>query len=142
MVREQEVLVDGQREAGSDVSHDLGLLDRIDAQFSLEVLIHLDEISRVARVLNDHGNNRLDQVTSIGCGDGSWSDGCFQRGGFRFSRRRFGGRCGCTWSLRRSIICWGGSTALHACQVRQHVVERWMIREHEILVHREREPVP
>ena len=68
VVREQEVLVHGQREARPDVGHDLGLLDRVNAKFTLKVLVHFDEVSRVAGVLHDDRHHGVHEVTCIGRG--------------------------------------------------------------------------
>ena len=146
VVREQEVLVHWEREARSDVGHDLGLLDRVNAKFTLEVLVHFDEVSRVAGVLHDDRHHGVHEVTCIGRGNGSgW---CWGWGRCRSRRRCSLDRCRKSrlWSRSRMVHgcfgCWSRSAALHARQVRQHVVERRMVGEHEVLVHGQREPVP
>ena len=126
MVGENEVLVDGQSKAVTDFCHDFGLLHRINAQLSLEVLVHLNEVSRITRVVNHHGDQHLFDV-SMGAGrDNGDRNGC--RSGC-WGRRN--SRCG----YRRRRRC-SGATALHSLNVADHVVQRRVVGQHEVLVDR------
>ena len=131
MVGKNEVLVDGQGKAVTDFCHDFGLLHRINAQLSLEVLVHLNEVSRITRVVNHHGDQHLFDV-SMGAGwDNGGRNGC--RSGC-WGRRN--SRCG----YRRRRRC-STATTLHSLNVANHVVQRRVVGQHEVLVNRKRELV-
>ncbi len=131
VVCQDEILVDRQSEQVPDFGHDFGLLHGINAEFAFQILVHLDEISRVTGVF-DHN---LDQGRS---GFRVASDGCRHP------------RCGCGWFSRRLFTLprfgaarcsrsRGGKrdrcAALHSLDVSHHVIEGWMVGKHEIFVH-------
>ena len=96
MVGEHEVLVHRQREPVTKRCHDFGLLDRINAQFTLKVLVHFDELCRVSCVFDDHFNH--------GCSDlfvaGVHRSGCCGSGGGCRLGSRLGCRLGSRWGFR------------------------------------------
>ncbi len=71
IVGQNEILVHRQAEVRANIGHDFGLLDRINAEFALQILVQLDEICGVASVvdhdLDDGGHDRL-IVHGGGCG--------------------------------------------------------------------------
>ena len=96
MVGEHEVLVNGQREPVPKRRHDFGLLDCVNAKFTLEVLVHFDELCRVACVFDDHFNHGSSDLFvacvhgNLGCRGGG---GCRLGGGLRYRlRSRWGFR--------------------------------------------------
>ena len=132
MVSQHEVLVNRESKSVTDVRHDFGLLDRINPQFTLEVLVEFDEISGVARVFND---DRHDRVRHLGVVNHRHESGCSRRNLSDCRRRWF-----CLWCgfCRRGRL-WGSTC--HALDVADHVIERRVIGQDEIFVHRETEAV-
>ena len=136
MVRQDKVLVDRQGEVVSDFRHDFGLFDRVNAQFSFEVLVHFDEICGIARVFYHNLNQDGFDVWPVSSGDG-W---CI---------RRCGGRLNGDWRMndRLNLALAGGGrvqgcTSLHSLNVPDHVIEGGVICQNKILVDGEVEPVP
>ena len=128
MVSQNKVLIHRQTKSVANVGHDLRLLDRINAQFAFQVLIEFDEVGGIARVLDHNLDHGADHVSIVhhrrrgGHGHSNGGCGRFGSGGRRFSRRRGGGRCRRLRSVR------------HALDVTDHVVQRWIVSKHEILV--------
>ena len=102
VVGEHEIFVHGQAKPFPNVRHDLGLFDRINAEFPFQILVEFNEIGRVAGVVHhdvdDGGHHGL-------IVDGGWgrcrssgrrrrngwdglSDDLPGRGGFGFNGRR------------------------------------------------------
>ena len=94
MVGEHEVLVHGQRESVPKRRHDFGLLDRVNAQLAFQILVHFDELCRVACVFDDHFNHGSSDLFVAGV----HGDRCCRGGrGYRLGSGlscRFGGRWG------------------------------------------------
>ena len=136
MVSEHEVLVNGEREFVADIGHDFRLLHRINAQFALEVLVEFNEISRIPRVFNHNGHDRGRHFSVVNHGRRWGRSGCSRLNrGFSLQRRGFGSRSGgwCRWSH------WSAITG-HSLDVADHVIEGWIVCQHEILVHGKTEP--
>ena len=75
VISQNKVFIDGQAELISNVSHDFGLFDRVNTQFTFEILIQFNEIGRIAGVFHHDGHDR--------CGHGSIVDlrrRCWGRG--------------------------------------------------------------
>ena len=54
VVGKDEILVNRQAKSIPNLGHDFGLLDRINAEFTFEVLIHFDEVSGIASMAHHH----------------------------------------------------------------------------------------
>ena len=77
MVGEHEILVHRQGEAIAQRCHDFRLFDGINAEFAFEVLVHLDEFSRIAGMLDDHFDHRCsDLIVAHGGTGGRWGSRC------------------------------------------------------------------
>ena len=59
VVGKHEVLVNGQGEAVANVRHDLGLFHGVNAEFTLQILVQFNEVSRVAGVFDHDLNDGL-----------------------------------------------------------------------------------
>ena len=69
VVGKNEILVHRQGESVPDFGHDFRLFDRVNAQFTLKVLVHLNEISRIAGVVHHYGNKHAFNIgMSATCG--------------------------------------------------------------------------
>ena len=108
---ENERFVDGEAVEISQLRHDFGLFDRINAEFTLEVLIQFDEIFRIAGVFDNHRNHlgfniqiRVELLDDL---NGGWCDG-FHHG--------FNSRWCCSLSLT---------------EIDNHVIERGVLGENE-----------
>ena len=62
VIGENEILVNGQAKLVSNVGHNLGLLDRINAQFTFEVLVEFNEVGRIASVVHHDFNHGCDHA--------------------------------------------------------------------------------
>ena len=109
------------------VDHDLGLLDRINAQFTFQILVQFNEVCRISGVLD----NDIDDLL----------------------RHRFiGYRCCCNRS--NGLRCFGDRRrwirlshwsrcynrrfpTLHSLDVTNHVIQCWMFCEYEGFIHGE-----
>ena len=88
VVSEDEILVHGKGEAFANFGHDFGLLDRVNAEFALEVLVEFNEIGRVPRMADNHFNHRRGHglITHHG-GLRRWWNGCLLDRCFWLDRR-------------------------------------------------------
>ena len=57
VLTQHERLVHGQAVEVPKLSHNLGLLDRVNPEFTFQVLIQFDEVSRVTRMLDNNLDN-------------------------------------------------------------------------------------
>ena len=134
VVGQHEVLVNRKRELVADVRHDFGLLHRVNAQFTFQILIEFNEISGIARVFDHNGHHRGGHLSIVNdryccrcrCGD------VLRRDRDKRSSRGRGGGCR---RGRRS----NAAISRHALNVANHVIERRIISQHEIFVDGEAE---
>ena len=129
MIGQNEILIHREGKSVTDFSHDFGLLHRVNTQLTFEVLVHLDEIGRVSCVVNhDRNEHLLDVAMGTRRNSRSGRDGGFgrRRSGWFDSRSLCAGRC--------SNRCRSGSATFHALDVTDHVVQRRMIGQDEVLV--------
>ena len=91
IVSENKILIHGEVKPVANIGHDLSLLHRINAQFSFEVLVQFDKVSRITRVIDDYFDDRGNHALVVhrnATGGRNWRSHC--RRGLHFGRR---GRC-------------------------------------------------
>ena len=128
VLTQHERLIHGQAVEVPKLSHNLGLLDRVNSEFTFQVLIQFDEVSRVTRVLDNDLDNLGGNIPILGCNRccRSWRFG--QELGFEFLNRR--GFC--------HRYRFGGTRT----QVGNHVIQRGVLTQHERLIHGQAVEVP
>ena len=129
VVGQQEIFVHWEVEDGANVGHDLGLLDRVNAQLALEVLSSSMKSSGYPVCLTTTSTKRAAMLPSSP--DGAAGAGQVQE------RAGSGAGDAAGAGLVQMQALEGGSaaSARHPLDVTHHMVERRVVREQEVLVH-------
>ena len=131
MFGKKEVFIDWKIEQLANVDHDFGLLDRINTEFTFQILIQFNKISRIPSMLDDHIDDLLCHCIIIDWSGIQWLYFCrnFLRNLWRWFFDRLLRFC-----LRNGNACFA---TLHSLNVSNHMIQGWVLRKNECFVNRE-----